>query len=520
MTELPQAVEPPASWPQPSRWAFVWVVLLAFALLVCFHHPVRGWNVNTRLALVVSVVEFHTFSIDGLHDSPEYFTNDKAFFDGRFYSDKVFGVSLLALPFYWFSYTVGGLFGWIPTAGQVNYLLTLLAVKLPAAFSVGLVWLFGCRLGIRPRASVIIALGCFAGSLWHGYASIFMPYAPGVCACLWGLYLVVFPPGGRLQLGVSLAVGLLTGFALLCDLIFVIAVFQIALVYVGRFAWESGLLNRFFPQKDLSVSTEGNTSWWNILVVLVGGLAFPLIFMAYSTSIFGSPTIPYEYEYLPEFRENMAQGVMGVKSPRLAVAYFLTLHPFRGLFFWSPWILLALWGGAEAIARRKEAKSTVLGLLVCVGFLGYLLFNSGYYMWWGGHGMGPRLMLPAFTFLPLGLFLFMNPDTEKPFVKWRWALILLALVWSIGANLPVSILEPQVPTGGNAQEMLLAVQLSSPVEVPQFVYWRSFFLILLETLKGNPEVRTEPAYQFLVTLVLAGIAGAFFWKSTRKTDPQ
>ncbi|MGF1573009.1 MAG: hypothetical protein ACFCU1_08045 [Sumerlaeia bacterium] len=492
-------------------WAFVWVVLLALSTLIFLHHRETGWNVNTRLALVISIVEFHTFSIDGLHDSPEYYTMDKAYFQESFYSDKIFGVSLLALPFYWLFFHVGGLFGWVPSAGQINYLLTLVAVKFPAALSVGLLWRIGCQYGLSPRLSAGVALGCFVGSLWHGYASIFMPYAPGIAACLAALYLLLFPMGERITPFISILIGLFTGFALLCDLIFVIAVFLIGMLFLLRISWEHGWFSKAL-QGECNPEPALRPTLWCVPTVIAAGLVFPALFMAYSTAIFGTPTIPYQYEYLEEFRVNMAQGIMGVKTPRLSVIYYLTIHPFRGLFFWSPWIVLALYGGVQALASRNQRRRSAGGLVV-FGFIGYLLFNSGYYMWWGGFGMGPRLMLPAFVFLPLGLFVFLQQPTNL-----RVGLVVAALCVSIGANFPVSILEPQIPVGGNSSELLYAVQIGDSVQVPQFVYWRGFFILLWETLKANPDVNRVLAARFIATLVFSVVCvfGVIF--STREPE--
>ncbi|MDX1971657.1 MAG: hypothetical protein SFY68_03900, partial [Candidatus Sumerlaeia bacterium] len=431
------------------------VFLMALAALLMTHHPNTGWNVNTRLALVVAVVENGTFSIDGLHEEgAPYFTMDKAFFEERFYSDKIFGVSLLALPLYAVLYHGLQLFGEFPSLGTTNFLLTLWAVKIPTAIALALLWYLLMQLTAAPWRSLAVVMGALLGSLWHGYASIFMPYAPGIATCTGALALLGLIQGERLTILRSAGIGLLTGFALLCDLIFVILVGLIALLYLEKLVRENRLGEKAF--------------WAQVVVVLGCGAVFPLLFVAYSVSIFGSPTIPYEYEYLEEFRVNMAQGVMGVKEPRLAVAYFLTVHPFRGIFFWSPWILLALWGALEGL--RRGGMERRLGALIFGAFFGYLVFNSGYWMWWGGFGMGPRLMLPAFAVLPLGCGLFLVKASRT-----RCLILGLLLFLSVLGNQPVSWLEPQTPVGGTPQQVLESIQFGDSVEVSQFVYWRAFW---------------------------------------------
>ena len=101
------------------------------------------------------------------------------------------------------------------------------------------------------------------------------------------------------------------------------------------------------------------------------------------------------------FRDAMSRGVMGISWPRLGPLWFLTVHPYRGILFWSPWIVAALVG--SLLALRGSTNRRMWGWMSLWMFCATVLANSGYYMWWGGWAMGPRLLLPMMTAVPMGL---------------------------------------------------------------------------------------------------------------------
>src|SRR3954447_2463535 len=65
----------------------------------------RDWNSASRLMLTYALVDRGTIALDGLEDQ----TGDKAFFRGRYYTDKLPGFSLLAVPAYALAKGIGGL---------------------------------------------------------------------------------------------------------------------------------------------------------------------------------------------------------------------------------------------------------------------------------------------------------------------------------------------------------------------------------------------------------------------------
>lgn len=429
--------------------AGVLLVLAVVASSAFLDHPATGWNVNTRLALVLAVVDQGTFSIDAYHDTPPTETGDKAFFEDRFYSDKAIGLGLLALPVYAAMRFLAGEVSF----HAVNYWTTLLAVSLPAGLALLAIWALLLRLGSDPwRGMLLLALFAW-GSMFFGYSTVFMPYAPGIACVAGACWVALRGDGRRMSPGEAAAAGGLCGFAVIMDFLFGPMVLLAGVVFLHRL-WSDG---------------EGPGHWMSRigLGALVG--AIPIgVYAAYSYSIFGRPVVPYEYEYEEFFREAMSRGLFGIDGFRPAAAWFTSFHPYRGLFFWTPLALLAV-VGTVPLLRAGTGENRVLALVSLLAFVAYFLVSSSYYMWWGGWSMGPRHLLPAFALLPLGLAWFAAPQARA---LW-WFAVALGIA-GVVLTLPISIVEPQLPQG-NPTGLLLEADLRTRLAVPQFVVLQVFY---------------------------------------------
>ena len=72
--------------------------LLGCVTFFSFIYSMRaGGNQNSRFDLLRAIVERHTLQIDAYHEN----TQDKAHFQGHYYSDKAPGLVFLAVPFAW-----------------------------------------------------------------------------------------------------------------------------------------------------------------------------------------------------------------------------------------------------------------------------------------------------------------------------------------------------------------------------------------------------------------------------------
>ena len=449
----------------------VLIFLVVFLTMAFVYHRDTGWNVNTRLDLVFAVVDRGTLTIDDLHEVPPYATDDKAFFGGHYYSDKIFGVSLLAAPFYWIAQVLSG--HQLSFHGA-HYLMKVCAVALPGGISAALFFLLLCFSGTGPKKAVLLTGLCVYGTMWFGYGTVFYPYMPGLAACLGALYLTLYPLAHRLTGMNCYLIGLLLGYALLCDLTFALVVLGLGVIWLLRVVDQCGFWGlQAFAQMKGPRDTKKELFRYSV-VFWVGVFTTLSLFFLYSYSIFGRFAVPYEYEFSDRFREGMAEGLMGVTLPKLHALYFITVHPFRGLFFWSPIFLFGVLGSILAI--KRPGKRSLLGILGIWCFFSYLIFNSGYYMWWGGWCMGPRIMMPMIPFVLLGLGEFTRIDWSKNPLLIQgafWALIGVGVV-SLALTLPLSLYDPQIPQG-NQDQVLANASMETKLEVPHFTVLKMFY---------------------------------------------
>ncbi|CAN5515392.1 hypothetical protein BH09SUM1_BH09SUM1_20770 [soil metagenome] len=452
-------------------WLFA-AVLFAAGFL---YHPTAGWNPNSRLDLIFAIVDRGTFTIDDYHDTEPYATGDKAAFEGHFYSDKIIGVSLLGLPAYWMMRTLnGGAVDYHPA----HYVIKAFAVSLPAAISTLLFLSLLIRTGTPPRRAVIITAVSFFGTMWFGYGTVFYPYIPGLACALGAFYLVLYPPANRLTAANCFAIGLLLGYSLLCDLIFSLLVLGLGVIWLMRLLDQVGVFGcRAFAEMT------GDRSRLKHLVLFSAsfwiGVLIPLsIFAAYTWSIFGEIAMPYRYEVDAMFRTEMSRGLMGATWPKPTALGFITFHPYRGIFFWSPVMLFGLAGCV--IGTRQYGKRRILGWLGLWAGIAYLLFNAGYYQWWGGWGMGPRFLIPMIPFVLLGLGELARSGKLSAFANnagagpWAFRGAIAAGVLSVLLCAPLSMTDPQVPQG-NQTEALLDAKLGDSLAIPQWSALRAFY---------------------------------------------
>lgn len=458
-------------------------VLLAVALL---WHPATGWNVNSRLSLTMAIVDHGEVTIDRYHDVAPTQTDDKAYFEGHYYSDKTIGLSLLAVPAYagikFVSVVTGRTFGF----ATVNWLLTVWAVGVPAALAAMFMALLFVRLGALPSRAVLMTAFVVFGSLMFGYSTVFMPYLPGVAACAGALVMTLGHAFDRRR---AAAVGALLGVSVLFDLMFVIVAVAIAVV-AARAMWPSG-----------------RRAAMRLGAVAMLAVAVPIgVFAAYCIAIFGSPTIPYRYEASQFFRDGMAQGLMGATAPKPGAAYHLLVHPFRGVLFWSPW--LAMVAVCWVWIARHAGQLRWLVVMSATVFALYLAYNAGYYLWWGGDAMGPRLLLPMFAVVPLALAVAGRADAPR----WMWWGVVATGVTSVALSLPVSMINPQTPVR-DATTDLLHPTFSSGFEATQLHLLGHFYR--LEWGAAEVAAGGSSALRLFACLVVVVVGVALAWRAAR-----
>src|SRR5262249_15197373 len=114
------------------------------------------------------------------------------------------------------------------------------------------------------------------------------------------------------------------------------------------------------------------------LLMAVAALPPLAIAAIYNAICFGGPSrIGYANLAGPQaLRHGQAQGFFGITYPHLAALWGTTFSPYRGLFFLSPVLLLAV-PGCLSLMRRIGWRAE--GALCAWVMVGFLLFNASYF---------------------------------------------------------------------------------------------------------------------------------------------
>lgn len=336
----------------------------------------RDWNGSSRLMLTYSMVDRGQVSINGLEDH----TRDRARVGRRYYSDKMPGFSLLAVPSYLFARHVVGVephpIG-VPGVGfthwPADYWIALGTSGLAtAATGAMLAWL-ALRVGCGPTRAMLAGLGYGLATPALVYATLNYGHQP-TAALLLGAFLLCW--AARSNRSAALA-GLLAASAVVVEL-------QVATVaaIVGVYL--------------LILTLRGRRPPGSPAAFLAGCIVPLLVLLGYNTLAFGSPLdMGYFHEDLAQFRDvHSAANPLGLRGPDLTKLGPLLWGEHRGLITYAPLLLLAV-PGWWVLARRRMWGPLGVSLASCAAVL---LVNLSYPEWTGGWSTGPRLLLPLIPF--------------------------------------------------------------------------------------------------------------------------
>jgi hypothetical protein len=376
----------------PSRHVQIYVTASRQAVLIgiitfipyAYFYSAGGWNQNTRFDFVRAVVERHSLSIDAYHEN----TGDKAVKDGHYYSDKAPGQPLLAVPAAVAARAVSSLAGADPLSARslvaMSYICTLFSAALPMALAgVCLFWI-ALRLGASVNAATFGSLAMGLGTPMWAYATLLWPHAlAGACLLFAFAAVLKLDPtnqGGGVFWG--FVVGLMAGWATVTEYPAVPASAFLAAFAVAR-VWDSG-----WPRR-LRVACG----------VAAGAVLCMLTLMLYLHATFGSAFHTSYFYQIGTFAVN-GQGFIGLKYPRIDVAYRLLFGPKRGLFYFAPVAIVAPFG---LWLLWKRTATRAAGATAAAIFVYYWLFNASYGEWSAGWSYGPRYMSAGVPALCIGL---------------------------------------------------------------------------------------------------------------------
>lgn len=410
---------------QPSRRAYA--ITLFLILVICYGYFLpkwADWGANSRADLVYAIGDSGVLYIDDYHEN----TGDKACFPGPFavdprdntkgsctghyYTDKSLGPSLVALPFYMVfkgiaalppverfiesGKGIGSVSDTIDAQGDditprkvYEYMAltftTFFASAVPSALLGVVLFLMAARFASKDSYAFLLALA-------------------------YGLGTMAFPYSNALYQHQLASFGMFTGFYLLYRVIYEKANL--------RWLWVVGVLFSLTAITEYpAIPMLGIIFLWAaykmpnriaLYRVVIAAIPLLLIFAAYNYAIFQTP-LPAGYKYSTNWQGEHTTGFMSLEAPSLKLVerlYGLSFSPVRGIFLLQPFLLLAIPGFYWMWKGRKDQRDIVVvsGLVVAA----FVLYNASSAMWWGGHTIGPRYLVPMLPFLCLPIIFTFN----------------------------------------------------------------------------------------------------------------
>jgi len=357
----------------PSPLAAIVIAYAAALLALQFHFPrFPSPNERTRLYQLEAIVNDGRLAIDGALERYGDI-EDKVVVEGESHANKPPGLTLLALPGYAAAHALAQLAGAeLPMAWGL-YVARITAVSLPAIWFVLAFARHLHRRGLAPDLAAMIVAGLAFGTGLLPYGAQLMAHATAA-AFIGGAALVLLgdSPDPARRLGRA---ALLAGAAVACEYPAALP----ATVLLGGYAAVHG------------------RSWRALAHLGSGLLPAAVLVLGYNGVVFGNPLdLGYGHHVSANFAEVHSSGLLGFGLPTMFRLNGLLTSVSRGLFAWSPLLLLAL-PGLVLRARRSALEAGLLG----GGALALILFIAGYPNWHGGWTVGPRYLVAVVPLLGL-----------------------------------------------------------------------------------------------------------------------
>lgn len=333
----------------------------------------RSPNEQSRLELSVSLAKYGSVAIDPVvatYGTPF----DRATRDGRTYSDKAPGLSLLGVPVLWLAspFLPREDKSDLPSYWSARHLLTWLLVTLPATlFPFLALNRYGSKLTPRKKNGVILLFALITPVLT--YSGVLFGHVPaGVLA---GLAWLLAQDQGRESWKPSAGGAAISGLLLAAA-----ATIEYPTAIVG-------------PVLLLTMALHGAPV--RTLAAFAGAFAVGLVpCLIYHDIAFGSP-FRTGYAFKSDWWHGTIHqtGFAGVSIPRFESLWGVLAGARRGMLFYCPLLILVPLGLLQMERQKKNSSWP----FIAMGVL-YILFAAGFLDWQAGWSAAARHLVP-FVFL-------------------------------------------------------------------------------------------------------------------------
>lgn len=393
------------------------MVLVAIAMATVIQAV--GWAQTSNYALVRALADGTAIIDDYAWES-----RDTSYTDGHFYSVKAPGMGFVALPVHlaltragaqdaaseiaWSAREAGALRWYragVSSDQYANNLKLARATRSRIELYTPYVWMlniFVCVLpalammlivrsigdSLAPGFGALAAVAAGAGTMVLPFSTLFFSHVLSAALAIGAFALLWRERAGPPRLLPLAAAGLLAGFAITTEYPLGLAAAVLGIYAVAR----DGLRNRTAALRRGAV--YGGAAVLGVLPLLLYNLlAFGSIaHFSYENAVAVQGATGHDVLGLND------DGFFGITTPTLGNAYEL-LFSIKGLFVISPVLLLAAYG---LVLMWRGGRRPEVAVIVAI-FMLYLIYNSGYWLPFGGGTPGPRFLIPAVPFLALAL---------------------------------------------------------------------------------------------------------------------
>lgn len=402
-------------------------VLIIFLILICFVYSTSDWiifrnpNEFSRLYLTRSLIDRQTLVIDELVARRD--VQDKSFYQGHYYTDKAPGISFVAAPVYlvirlWETYT-----GTRLAENTVLYIIRIICISIPSILFLLLLYSFWGRISDNYSARRALLIAYALGTPAWAYSMLFFGHQlAGIC--LFTSFTILYNSSNSpIKRRLYFQGGFFSGLAFIVEYPTILVSF---LLFIYMFSREYGVIktSRRFDRATVA-----------IIIPFLAGLALPLAAVCYyHWKCFGSIfSFPYYHVADPVCAVEHSRGLSGVVVPlsaqdclnQLSALIQLIFSPFRGIFFYSPFLILGTIGIVKMIKHPAWKRE---GWLFSAIFLVYVLFYSAFINWEGGWSMGPRHLVPLIPFLVTAIVFLISTADLSGRRKIAGVLTILAII--------------------------------------------------------------------------------------------
>lgn len=357
-------------------------IALFFICLFSFGYFFHGGgaNQNATYDQIRAFVEYGELSINRFARN----THDLSIYKGHYFSNKGPGLALLGVPAGFILFNAKKLFLYFMMEDTyfllVCHLISWLTVSFISAILCVVLFRFISRITQSATAAFIGTMGYAFGTTAFAYSTILYTHQVAAAFSFIPFYLIfVLKNNHANSFPILFLSGLLAGYAVITE-------------YPCIFVWLVLFLYVLYHFSD-------NKKY--VCIFLIGSAIPAILLLTYNYFCYSNPFL---FSYFSHFVRNadVHSGLKGTAKalsfPSIKILYKITFDPYRGIFFYCPF-LLTVFPGIYFFLRKAGISKEFLFLVIIVIY--YFVFNASYKYWHGGWALGPRHLAAVIPFMVL-----------------------------------------------------------------------------------------------------------------------